>query len=435
MATGSGPSAAAPGWRSWSPSSSSSASRERSACRSPCSSSSSSRSPRRPCPPSADPDPTARSIRDRRDLRPRRHHPRRPVRRREAPDRGRRRGPSGRDPRAVAPDPRQPGARLRGAPGGGLGRRGGPPATASSWSTRSAAWRRRSGASSAAAGEGIARGSAILAEYDALPGLGHGCGHNTMAASGVGAAIALAAIAPELPGEIVFLGTPAEERGSGKGIMIDDGLFEGLDAALLYHPSDAPRRVPAARQRGHRRHRSTAARRTRPRSRGWAGTRSTRSSCCSTRSACGASSSARTPASTGSSRRAARRPTSSPSRTKAWFMVRSPREDEYALMRERFREMCEARRGGDRLHGRGRLRGRGLDDEAQPDPRRPVRGEHGRLRRRRRAADRQPRQHRHGQRQPGHPDDPPVDRDLRRGRARATRSSSATPPRRRAPTR
>jgi len=78
----------------------------------------------------------------------------------------------------------------------------------------------------------------ILAEYDALPGLGHGCGHNTMAAQGVGAAIALAAIADELPGEIVFLGTPAEERGSGKQVMIDDGLFEGIDAALLYHPCD-----------------------------------------------------------------------------------------------------------------------------------------------------------------------------------------------------
>jgi amidohydrolase len=78
----------------------------------------------------------------------------------------------------------------------------------------------------------------ILAEYDALPGLGHGCGHNTMAASGFGAAVALAAIADELPGEIVFLGSPAEERGSGKQIMIDDGLFAGLDAALLYHPCD-----------------------------------------------------------------------------------------------------------------------------------------------------------------------------------------------------
>jgi len=78
----------------------------------------------------------------------------------------------------------------------------------------------------------------ILAEYDALPGLGHGCGHNTMAASGVGAAIALAGLADELSGEIVFLGCPAEERGSGKKTMIEDGLFDGVDAALLYHPCD-----------------------------------------------------------------------------------------------------------------------------------------------------------------------------------------------------
>jgi amidohydrolase len=96
---------------------------------------------------------------------------------------------------------------------------------------------------SADAGDGPADGSrrpriGILAEYDALPGLGHGCGHNTMAASGVGAAIALASIADALPGEIVFLGTPAEEHGSGKQIMIDDGLFDGLDAALLFHPCD-----------------------------------------------------------------------------------------------------------------------------------------------------------------------------------------------------
>ena len=59
-----------------------------------------------------------------------------------------------------------------------------------------------------------------------------------MAASGVGAAIALAAVRDAWAGEVVFLGTPAEERGSGKAIMIDDGLFEGLDAALLYHPCD-----------------------------------------------------------------------------------------------------------------------------------------------------------------------------------------------------
>ncbi len=78
----------------------------------------------------------------------------------------------------------------------------------------------------------------VLAEYDALPGLGHGCGHNTMASSGVGAAVALAAVRDAWAGEVVFLGTPAEERGSGKAIMLRDGLFEGLDAALLYHPCD-----------------------------------------------------------------------------------------------------------------------------------------------------------------------------------------------------
>jgi amidohydrolase len=78
----------------------------------------------------------------------------------------------------------------------------------------------------------------VLAEYDALPGLGHGCGHNTMAASGVGAALALAAVRDTWAGEVVFLGTPAEERGSGKEIMLRDGLFEDLDAALLYHPCD-----------------------------------------------------------------------------------------------------------------------------------------------------------------------------------------------------
>ncbi|HYM82721.1 MAG TPA: M20 family metallopeptidase [Candidatus Dormibacteraeota bacterium] len=87
-------------------------------------------------------------------------------------------------------------------------------------------------------GQGTGPRIAVLAEYDALPGLGHGCGHNTMAASGVGAAIALAAVADAFAGEVVFLGTPAEERGSGKQWMLDDGLFDGCDAALLFHPSD-----------------------------------------------------------------------------------------------------------------------------------------------------------------------------------------------------
>ena len=100
--------------------------------------------------------------------------------------------------------------------------------------------RGRLAGSAPGAGGGAAGGARIgvLAEYDALPGLGHGCGHNTMAASGVGAAIGLAAVRDAFAGEVVFLGTPAEERGSGKEIMLRDGLFEGLDAALLYHPCD-----------------------------------------------------------------------------------------------------------------------------------------------------------------------------------------------------
>lgn len=79
---------------------------------------------------------------------------------------------------------------------------------------------------------------AILAEYDALRGLGHGCGHNIIATAGVGAALALAELAPILPGEVVFLGTPAEEDLAGKQAMLDDGLFAGVDAAMMIHPSN-----------------------------------------------------------------------------------------------------------------------------------------------------------------------------------------------------
>jgi amidohydrolase len=79
---------------------------------------------------------------------------------------------------------------------------------------------------------------AILAEYDALRGLGHGCGHNIIATAAVGAALALASVRALLPGEIVFLGTPAEEDLAGKQVMLDDGLFEDVDAAMMVHPSN-----------------------------------------------------------------------------------------------------------------------------------------------------------------------------------------------------
>jgi amidohydrolase len=79
---------------------------------------------------------------------------------------------------------------------------------------------------------------AILAEYDALRGLGHGCGHNLISTAGVGAAMALAAVAPDLPCEIMFLGTPAEEDLAGKQLLIDAGLFEGVEAAMMIHASN-----------------------------------------------------------------------------------------------------------------------------------------------------------------------------------------------------
>jgi amidohydrolase len=78
---------------------------------------------------------------------------------------------------------------------------------------------------------------AILGEYDALPEIGHACGHNLIAAAGLGAALAVGAIKADLPGRLVFFGTPAEEGGGGKVTMIDAGLFEGVDAAMMFHPA------------------------------------------------------------------------------------------------------------------------------------------------------------------------------------------------------
>ena len=81
---------------------------------------------------------------------------------------------------------------------------------------------------------------AILSEYDALPGVGHGCGHNVIAVMGLGAFLALAALATAdpsaVPGRVVFLGTPAEEGHTGKEYMAREGAFEGLDAAVMAHP-------------------------------------------------------------------------------------------------------------------------------------------------------------------------------------------------------
>ena len=78
---------------------------------------------------------------------------------------------------------------------------------------------------------------AFLAEYDALPELGHACGHNLIAAGSVGAALALKSLMPPLAGTVSVIGTPGEEGGGGKVIMAREGVFEGVDVALITHPS------------------------------------------------------------------------------------------------------------------------------------------------------------------------------------------------------
>jgi amidohydrolase len=78
---------------------------------------------------------------------------------------------------------------------------------------------------------------AILAEYDALPGIGHACGHNLIATAALGATLGLQAVADQLPGTVRLLGTPAEEKGGGKELMARAGAFEGVDAAMMIHPA------------------------------------------------------------------------------------------------------------------------------------------------------------------------------------------------------
>ena len=77
---------------------------------------------------------------------------------------------------------------------------------------------------------------AILAEYDALPGLGHGCGHNLIATCAVGAAVASKSAVDQFGGSILVIGTPAEESSGGKVIMVDKGAFNNVDMAMMVHP-------------------------------------------------------------------------------------------------------------------------------------------------------------------------------------------------------
>jgi amidohydrolase len=80
---------------------------------------------------------------------------------------------------------------------------------------------------------------AVCAEYDALPGVGHACGHNVIAAAAAGAGIALRGLADDLGITVKVLGTPAEEGGGGKILMLERGGFDGVHASLMVHP--APR--------------------------------------------------------------------------------------------------------------------------------------------------------------------------------------------------
>jgi amidohydrolase len=89
---------------------------------------------------------------------------------------------------------------------------------------------------------------ALCAEYDALPGIGHACGHNLIAASAVGAAAGLAGLVDELGLTVSVLGTPAEEGGGGKIELLERGGFDGVHAAMMVHPApvDVARAEPLA---------------------------------------------------------------------------------------------------------------------------------------------------------------------------------------------
>jgi amidohydrolase len=78
---------------------------------------------------------------------------------------------------------------------------------------------------------------AFCAEYDALPGIGHACGHNMIAAMAVGAAAAAARVADEVGLTVSVIGTPAEEGGGGKILLLDRGVFAGVHAAMMVHPA------------------------------------------------------------------------------------------------------------------------------------------------------------------------------------------------------
>lgn len=84
----------------------------------------------------------------------------------------------------------------------------------------------------------------LIVEYDALPEVGHACGHNVIAATSVGASVALAAVADHIGLRVTVLGTPAEEGGAGKQLLLDAGAFEGVHFGLMVHPGPNDQLLP-----------------------------------------------------------------------------------------------------------------------------------------------------------------------------------------------
>ncbi len=99
-------------------------------------------------------------------------------------------------------------------------------------------------------GDGDGPTIAVLAEYDALPEIGHGCGHNLIAMAAMGAALGLRANAQDLPGRVEIIGTPAEEGGGGKIRLLEAGVFDCVDATLSSHPFSNRTIIPSAAAKG-----------------------------------------------------------------------------------------------------------------------------------------------------------------------------------------
>jgi amidohydrolase len=105
----------------------------------------------------------------------------------------------------------------------------------------------------ATAGGGEGPHFALIAEYDALPGVGHACGHNIIAGAAVGAFLAAAPVVQRLGGRLSLIGTPAEENGGGKELILRAGGFDDVDAAGMVHPGAATESIVGHRTTGVRR--------------------------------------------------------------------------------------------------------------------------------------------------------------------------------------